>query len=98
VHVEVAFEPMLGGAQATEVSVVAPGTMSVTTAVGVVAPGVVDDGLEVPSEAETVAVGELPAVRVPVVAENVVLLCPECIATLAGTLRAVLLLCKRTEV
>jgi hypothetical protein len=84
-----AFEPRVDGEQLTDVTVVAaPGTSRVTVVVG----------SSLPSTAETVAEGELPDVRVPVVAEKVVLFSPECTATLVGTLSAGLLLCNRTAV
>ena len=87
-QVELAFEPMLEGVQLTEVSVVLTGTWSVIMAAG----------SELASVAETIAVGELDAVSVPVMAENVVLFCPEWIATVPGTLTAALLLVIETAV
>ena len=88
VHVVEAFWPMLEGAQFTEVSVVTPGTWSVMVVVG----------LWLPSVAVSTADGVMELVRVPVVAENVALLCPECTPTLVGTLRPVLLLAIETAV
>jgi hypothetical protein len=88
VHVVEAFWPMLEGAQFTEVSVVAAGIWSVTVAVR----------LWLPSVAVTTAVGVLELVSVPVVAENMTLLCPASTVALDGTLRPELLLCTETVV
>ena len=88
VQVVEAFWPMLEGAQFTEVSVVAPGTWSVMVVVG----------LWLPSVAVTIADGVVELVRVPAVAANVALLCPDNTVTLEATLSAVLLLFKETVV
>jgi hypothetical protein len=88
VHVVEAFWPMLDGAQFTEVSVVAPGTWSEIVVVG----------LWLPSVAVTIADGVIELVRVPVVAENVALLCPDITVTLEATLSDALLLFSETVV
>ena len=79
---------MLEGAQFTEVSVVAPGTWSEIVVVG----------LWLPSVAVTIADGVIELVRVPVVAENVALLCPDITVTLEATLSDALLLFSETVV
>jgi hypothetical protein len=89
VHVEEALEPIVGGVQTTDVSVgAAAGTWSVTVAVG----------LWLPRVAVTVAVEVVEDVKVPVVAENVALLCPDSTVALEGTASAGLLLCTETTV
>jgi hypothetical protein len=65
-----------------------PGTWSVTAVVG----------LWLPSVAVTTADGVVELVSVPVVAENVALLCPDNTVTLELTLSAALLLCSETDV
>ena len=55
-------------------------------------------GSEFARVAETIAVGALDAVSVPVMAENVVLLPPVWIVTVPGTLTAALLLTIETSV
>jgi hypothetical protein len=79
---------MLEGVQLTELSVAFTGTWSVSMAAG----------SELESVAETIAVGALDAVSVPVMAENVVLVPPEWIPTVPGTLTAALLLTIETVV
>ena len=81
-HPDEPFEPMVEGPQITDVSVTPAGIWSVTVAVG----------LWLPSVAVTVAVGVLVEVKVPVVAANVALLCPDITVTLEGTPSAALLL------
>ena len=51
-----------------------------------------------PTVAVMVAIDAVRVLSEPVVAEKVALFCPECTATLAGTLSAALLLCKTTAV
>ena len=87
VHVEEVFEPIDDGVQLTDTNV-GTSVWSVMVAVG----------LWLPRVAVTVADGVVVLVNVPVVAENVALLCPDSTVTLEGTLRAVLLLCTDTVV
>jgi hypothetical protein len=82
VHVEVAFDPSVEGKQLTEVSVRTPGIVSVTVAVR----------FWLPNVAVTTADDVLELVSVPVVAENVAVLCPDVTVTLDGTVSAALLL------
>jgi len=87
VQVEEAFEPIDEGVQPTDVNVgAAAGIWSVTVVAGSL----------LASVAETVAVGVLDEVNVPVVAEKVALILPANIVTLEGTARAALLLCRET--
>jgi hypothetical protein len=86
VQFEEAFEPIDEGVQPTDVNVGAAGIWSVTVVVGSLLATV----------AETVAVGALDEVNVPVVAEKVALILPANIVTLEGTARAALLLCRET--
>ncbi len=86
-QVEEAFEPIDDGVQLTDTSV-GTGIWSVMVAVG----------LWLPRVAVTVADGVVVLVNVPVVAENVALLFPDCTVTLDGTLRAPLLLCTEITV
>ena len=88
VQVVEAFWPMEEGAQDTEVSVVTPGIWSVTLAVW----------FWVPSVAVTTAAAVLEEVSVPVVAENVAVVCPDRTVTLEGTVSAVLLLLREIAV
>jgi hypothetical protein len=83
VHVEAEFEPRVDGKQLTEVSVRTPGIVSVTVAVR----------FWLPNVAVTTADDVLELVSVPVVAENVAVLCPDVTVMLEGTLSAELLLC-----
>ena len=55
-------------------------------------------GFWLPSVAVTIAEAELELVRVAVVAEKVAMLCPDNTVTLAGTVRAGLLLLSETAV
>jgi hypothetical protein len=88
-QVDEAFGPMVEGEQLTEVNVApAVGTWSVMVAVGAWLPNV----------AVTVAVAVFELVSVPVLAENVALLCPDCTVTLEGTVSAELLLLSETVV
>jgi hypothetical protein len=89
VHVVVELDAMVAGAQLSEPTVkVAVGIWSVMVAVW----------LLLPSFAVMTAEGVVELVSVPVVAENVVALCPECRAALAGTVTAALLLPSRIVV
>ena len=88
VHADEAFEPMLEGVQLIELSVAAAGVCSVMVVVG----------LWLPNVAVTTADAVLPALRVPVVAEKVALVCPDSTVTLEGTVSAALLLLSETAV
>ena len=88
-QIDLEFEPRAEGVQPTDVSVVLlVGTCNVTVVVG----------FWLPSVAVTTALGAFAAVRVPVVAENVALLCPDGTVTLEPTESAALLLLSETEV
>ena len=88
-HVVVELDAIMAGAQVSE--------PTVTVAVGTWR-AMVAEWLLLPSVAVTTADGVVELLSVPVVAENVVVLCPECRAALAGTVRAVLLLPSRIVV